>query len=81
LKALGESERFRKEPLFRFALELAGGENVFGPPGMPIWPRYVQDIRRIEDHAIFGGEDPARLLADLGARTARDLERAEREAR
>ncbi|MCC2672516.1 MAG: N-Acetyl-D-glucosamine transport system, permease protein 1, partial [Armatimonadetes bacterium] len=59
LKALGESERFRKEPLFRFALELAGGENVFGPPGMPIWPRYVQDIRRIEDHAIFGGEDPA----------------------
>ena len=80
LRALGQSEQFRKEPLFNFALDLAGSENVFGPPGMPIWPRYSQDIRRIEDYAIFGGDDPQRLLADLSFRTIRELRRAEREA-
>lgn len=79
LKSLGKSERFRKEPLMDFAMNLAAGQNVFGPPGMPIWPRYNQEIRRIEDHAIFGQEDPQRLLDYLNARMERDLRRAQRE--
>lgn len=79
LKVLGKSERFRKEPLLEFALDLAAGQNVFGPPGMPIWPRYNQEIRRIEDHAVFGRQDPQRLLDDLTFRMERDLRRAERE--
>jgi len=80
LRSLGKSERFRKEPMFRFALDLAASENVFGPPGMPIWPRYSQDIRRLEDHAVLGRQDPQRLLDDLQARTEHNLRRLEREA-
>lgn len=79
LKAVGKEPQFRKEPLFRFALDLAASENVFGPPQMPIWPRYVQDIRRIEDHAIFSQQSPRQLLDDLDARIEKDLARALRE--
>lgn len=80
LKELAASPRFRKEPLFGFALDLASGENVFGPPQMPIWPRYKQEIQRLEEEAVFGGGDPQRLLDDLDARMERDLARALRDA-
>ncbi|MFN3651216.1 MAG: ABC transporter substrate-binding protein [Armatimonadota bacterium] len=80
LRSLVGSERFRKEPLFRFALDLAAGENVFGPPVVPTWLRYKQEIQRAEEYAIFGGADPQSLLDGVQARVEQDLARALREA-
>lgn len=80
LRSLAGSPTFRKEPLFSFALDLAAGENVFGPPQMPIWPRYREEIARVEDYAVFGRQDPQRLLDDLDARMERELARTVREA-
>jgi len=80
LTAMADSPRFRKEPLFAFALDLAGGQNVFGPPQMPIWPRYKQEITRVEDYAVFGGQDPQQLLDTLDARMEQELARTLREA-
>jgi len=75
LKELTTAPRFREEPLFSFALDLAAGENVFGPPQIPVWPRYKQEITRVEDFAVFGGQDPQRLLDDLDARMEQELDR------
>lgn len=80
LTAWTHAPRFRKEPLFSFALDLASGENVFGPPEMPIWPRYRQEISRAEDYAVFGQRDPQQLLDDLDFRMERELARTLREA-
>ncbi len=79
LTELGKSRRFRDVPLMRFALDLAAGQNVFGPPGMPVWPRYVQEIRRVEDYAIFGRKPAQGLLDDMDFRVERDLVRTLRE--
>jgi multiple sugar transport system substrate-binding protein len=76
---LAGSPRFRKEPLFSFALDLAAGDNVFGPPQMPVWPRYKQEIARAEDYAVFGGQDPQALLDAVDARVEGELARTVRE--
>ena len=81
LREVGRSPRFRREPLFRFALDLAGGENVFGPPQMPVWPRFTQEISRAEDYAVFGRQDPQGLLDEVDTRMERELERTLRDAR
>src|SRR5205085_1434816 len=57
LRAVAASPPFQQEPFFRFAARLADGVNVFGPPQMPDWPRYLQEIRRAEDYAVFGRQD------------------------
>jgi multiple sugar transport system substrate-binding protein len=75
LRVVGASAPFQQEPLFRFAAALAAGENVFGPPQMPVWPRYQQEIRRAEDYAVFDRQDPAQLLNEVGQRVARELAR------
>ena len=80
LRSVSTTPRFRKEPLFHFALDLAAGENVFGPPQMPVWPRYTQDIRRAEEYAMFGRQDPAQLLDNLDRRMEKELARTLREA-
>lgn len=80
LRALARSPRFRREPLFAFALDLAAGENAFGPPQMPVWPRYKTEIQRVEDYAVLGGQDPQQLLDALDTRMERDLARTLREA-
>jgi multiple sugar transport system substrate-binding protein len=80
LRALSEAPEFRKEPIFSFALELAAGKNVFGPPQMPIWPRYKSEIMRAEEYAIMGGQDPQRLLDEIDARMEKELARTLREA-
>jgi multiple sugar transport system substrate-binding protein len=79
LKALSTSETFRKEPVFAFALDLAAGENVFGPPPVPVWPRYKQEIIRAEDYGVFAQQDPERLLRDLDRRMEEDLARTLRD--
>lgn len=80
LRELAASPRFRKEPLFSFALDLASGENVFGPPPVPTWPRYKMEIQRAEEEAIMGGVDPQRVLDDLDARMEKELARTLRDA-
>ncbi len=80
LVELSDSPEFRREPLFGFALDLAGGENSFGPPPVPIWPRYKQDIARAEEFAVLGGQDPQRLLDDLQRTMTRELDRTLSEA-
>ena len=79
LREVGRQPEFRKEPLFHFALDLAAGENVFGPPQMPVWPRYLQEIGRVEDYAVFGGQDPQALLEELDTRMERELARTLKE--
>jgi multiple sugar transport system substrate-binding protein len=79
LKELTREPAFRREPLFSFALDLAAGENVFGPPEMPVWPRYVQEIRRVEELAVFARREPVHLLAAAQDRMTRELERTLRE--
>jgi multiple sugar transport system substrate-binding protein len=80
LRDVGQEARFQQDPVFRFGFRLASGENVFGPPQMPVWPRYLQEIRRAEDYAIFGRRDPQQLLDEVDARMERDLARTLREA-
>lgn len=80
LKKLAAEPRFRKDPMFSFALDLAAGQNVFGAPPMPTWPRYKLEIQRVEEEAIIGGADPQRLLDDLDARMEKELARALRDA-
>lgn len=75
LRVAARDPAFHRERLFSFALELAAGANAFGPPPLPIWPRYKREIARVEDFAVLGGGDPARLLADLGRRMSRELDR------
>ena len=75
----GREKRFTQEPLFRFALNLAAGENVFGPPGTPVWPRYIQDIGRAEEQAIFGRQDPQAVLAELDRQMEREAARVRTE--
>lgn len=62
LKAVIDSPRFQRDPLLRFAGELASGENAFGPPQMVVWPTYVNEITRAESFAVYGLEDPKKLL-------------------
>lgn len=33
-----------------------------GPPQMPVWPTYLNEISRAEGFAIYGGRDPKKLL-------------------
>ena len=80
LKALTNEPTFRKEPLMSFALDLASGQNVFGPPQMPIWPRYNQSIQRTEEYAVLGRQDPQQLLDTLNERMKEELARTLREA-
>jgi multiple sugar transport system substrate-binding protein len=79
LRTLGRSPRFRKQPIFDFALDLAAGENVYGPPPVPVWPRYVREIQRAEEYAMFGRRDPKALLDAVQARMERELARTLRE--
>jgi multiple sugar transport system substrate-binding protein len=81
LKQLASSPRFRKEPLFAFALDLASGENVFGPPPMPAWGTYTSEITRAEEAGMFGGQDPQQVLDRLQATMEKELRRVERELR
>ncbi|HEU4752342.1 MAG TPA: extracellular solute-binding protein, partial [Armatimonadota bacterium] len=77
---LAASPAFRKEPLFAFALDLASGENVFGPPPVPVWLRYKAEIQRAEEYAVLGGQEPQAVLDAVQGRVEKELARALREA-
>jgi multiple sugar transport system substrate-binding protein len=70
---VGREPEFQNDPLFRFAVEIAQGQNSFGPPPIPIWPTFAREIGRTEEKAVIGGGDPRRLLADLQRRMTKEL--------
>jgi multiple sugar transport system substrate-binding protein len=71
----GHSAQFTKDPMFRFAVNLAQGENSFGAPPIPIWSTYKREIQRVEDLCILGGADPQRTLDSLQRNMSRELQR------
>jgi len=73
LKAVAASPRFRKDPLLAFAGDLITSENAFGPPQMPVWPTYANEINRAEGFAVFGGEDPKKLLDRVQTKMEQEL--------
>lgn len=81
LKSVAAEQEFQNNPLFKFAITLAGGENAFGPPPVPIWPMYSAEIARAEDYAIHSNRDPQVLLDEVTARMQRELDRTLAEMR
>ncbi len=62
LKAVATSAKFRRSPVLSFAGDLISSPNAFGPPEMPVWPTYANEINRAEGFAVYGGQDPKKLL-------------------
>lgn len=81
LKVLAEDTIFTSVPMYRFALGLVGGKNVFGPPQMPIWSYYQDEMSRVEEKAILGGEDPKQLLDELNVKVQKELDIAFKDAK
>jgi len=80
LRAVAAQPEWSSDPFMRFATGLAGGENAFGPPSMPVWPAYTDALARAEDYALHAGADPQALLDDVTVRIQRELDRATRYA-
>jgi len=74
LKSVMEEPEFRDNPVFRFAGDLMAGENVFGPPGMPVWTRYVEEINRSEERCVFHNVDPLEELQRVRQVMQRELD-------
>jgi len=79
LREVAAEPEFQSNPLYKFAITLAGGENAFGPPPVPIWPQYAAEIARAEDYAMHGKRDPKELLDDVTHRMQRELDRTNEE--
>ncbi len=62
LRAVAKSPRFSNDPLFAFSGDLVSSPNAFGPPQMPVWRTYLDQIARAEDFAVLGGRDPKKML-------------------
>jgi multiple sugar transport system substrate-binding protein len=75
LRSVAQEPEFQGNPLLKFAVTLAGGQNAFGPPPVPIWPMYSQEITRAEDYAIHGKQDPKVLLDELTIKMQTELDR------
>ena len=81
LKSVAAEPEFQNRPLYKFAIELAGGENTFGPPPLPTWPQYLSEIARAEDYAMHGKRDPKKLLDEVTAKMQKELDRTLMELR
>jgi len=66
---------FTSDHVYRDLAEIMSGENVFGPPPMPVWTRYMTDLNRAEEYAVYGNSDPKKLLDDVQVRMQRELDR------
>lgn len=75
LKSVAAEPEFQKNALYSFAIKLAGGENAFGPPPVPIWPMYSSEIGRAEDYAVHGKRDPKALLDEVTVKMQKELDR------
>lgn len=79
LKEAASAPEFQRNPLLKFAIHLAGGENVFGPPPMPVWVEYRAEIARAEDYAMHGKRDPKAALDEVQRKIERELARVKRD--
>ena len=77
---MAAQSEWSRDPFMRFATGLAGGENAFGPPSMPVWLAYTDALARAEEYALHSGADPQALLDDVTVRIQRELDRATRHA-
>jgi len=75
LTKVARDPAFTRDPVYRDLAEIMSGENVFGPPQMPVWLGYVTNIRRAEDYVLFGGKDPKKALDDVQKNTEREMKR------
>jgi len=75
LKSVAAEPEFQNRPLYKFAIELAGGRNAFGPPPVPIWPQYAAEIARAEDYAMHGRRNPKQLLDEVTIKMQKELDR------
>ena len=64
-----------KDVAYRDLAEIMSGENVFGPPQMPLWMLYLDEIRRAEEYALYGGRDPQKALDEVQVRVEREMKR------
>jgi multiple sugar transport system substrate-binding protein len=80
LRRVAAQPEWSQDPFMHFAVALAGGENAFGPPSMPVWPAYTDALARAEDYALHSGADPQALLNEVTVRIQRELDRATRNA-
>ncbi|MFB3896384.1 MAG: ABC transporter substrate-binding protein [bacterium] len=76
LKVVAQMPEFTNRPIFKFATELVGGPNAFGPPQMPIWTEYLTELGRAEDYAIHGKGDPKLLLDEVTIKIQKSLDEA-----
>jgi ABC-type glycerol-3-phosphate transport system substrate-binding protein len=74
---VGKAPYFQNDPLYRFCIPIAQGQNSFGPPPTPIWPTYAREIGRVEEKVVLGGADPRRALADLQKAMEKEQRQAE----
>jgi len=63
---------FHTDPLYRFCVPIAQGENAFGPPPTPVWPTYSREIGRVEEKVMLGGADPKQALEELQRRMEKE---------
>lgn len=73
LRKVASSPTFSKDPLFNFAGKLVSSKNAFGPPQMPVWRTYMNEIARAEDFAVLGGKDPEEMLNEAQEIMEREL--------
>lgn len=76
LKVVAQMPEFTQRPIFKFASELVSGPNAFGPPQMPVWPEYLDELSRAEDYAVHGKGDPKRLLDEVTVKIQHALNEA-----
>lgn len=79
LITVGDRPSFQKDPLFKFAVDIAQGKNSFGPPPLAIWPTYSREITRTEEAATLSGKDPQAVLDDLQRRMVIERRRSDRD--
>lgn len=75
LKEVAAQSEFQKKPLVKFATNLTGGKNAIGAMPIPTWAHYQNEILRVEEYAVTGGQDPEKLLNDLNAKMQSELDR------
>lgn len=80
LKKVAMEPEFMDIPMYKFAIDLVSGPNAFGPPQMPTWPYYLAEIQRVEEKAVFGKQDPEKLLNELNTKIQKDIDIALRDA-
>lgn len=76
---VGEDAVFQNDPLYKFCVGLSQGQNAFGPPPIPIWSTYKQEIQRTEEKVMLGGADPEQALNSLQKAMEKELRDAREE--